>query len=348
MNWLTWQQHKKQFLVFGLILATFATLVIPTGWHFWDAYQKALLTCGSTNSCDHLNQVLFQSALDSSLLRAMKLALIAVPMLFGLFWGVPLIAREYNEGTNLLVWTRSVSRRKWLSVKLVWILTATATLTAAFSALATWWWRTGNALNLDRFQPVQFGVQGIVPVALAIFAVALGIALGTWLKRIMVALALTLGLLAAVQIIVPNFVRPHYMPATSYTTPLFTGGAGQGRPDEAPTPPHAGAAWIISGEIVNNQGQALDWDNPPESCRYNQQQVEAMAANGDRIRDGLIGRTKWMIRVDCLTAQGYTWHVFYQPEHRYWDFQFIEAALYLGLALIPLGATYWLVLRRDA
>jgi hypothetical protein len=351
MNWLTWQQHKKQFLIFGLILAAFAAVVIPTGLDFWHTYQQALATCDSTNSCGQLKDMLFRSAFETNLLQFMKAALVAVPILFGVFWGVPLIAREYNEGTNLLIWTRGVSRRKWLTVKLAWILLATAIVAGGFAALATWWSRAGNALYMDAFQPLNFSVQGIVPVAFAVFAVAVGIALGTWLKRTMVALAITLGLLVVMQVVVATVVRPHYMQAQLYTTPLFLGSIGQDRPGEAPTPPNAGAAWIIGGDMTSKQGQALDWKNPPEKCRYSEQQMQTMQRDhtlGANPRDVYVGRDMWVVSIACLINEGYTWHVSYQPADRYWKFQLIEAGLYLGLAIIPLTATYWLVLRRDA
>jgi hypothetical protein len=50
----------------------------------------------------------------------------------------------------------------------------------------------------------------------------------------------------------------------------------------------------------------------------------------------------------CLDRLGYQWKTEYHPAYRYWNFQRIEVGLYLALSLVPLGATYWLVLRRDA
>ena len=50
----------------------------------------------------------------------------------------------------------------------------------------------------------------------------------------------------------------------------------------------------------------------------------------------------------CLNKLGYYWNTKYQPAYRYWDFQRIELGLYLALSIVPIGATYWLVLKRDA
>ena len=43
-----------------------------------------------------------------------------LPVLVGLFWGAPLVAREVEHGTHRLVWTQGVSRRRWALVKFGW------------------------------------------------------------------------------------------------------------------------------------------------------------------------------------------------------------------------------------
>jgi len=35
----------------------------------------------------------------------------------GAFWGGPLVAREYETGTNQFAWMQSITRRRWLMVK---------------------------------------------------------------------------------------------------------------------------------------------------------------------------------------------------------------------------------------
>jgi len=88
--------------------------------NFWHTYQHALTTCKTTDTCNQLPGNLLQSNIDGLLLHLVRVAIMFLPILLGLFWGVPLLSKEYVEGTNKLVWTQSISRRKWLSVKLVW------------------------------------------------------------------------------------------------------------------------------------------------------------------------------------------------------------------------------------
>jgi hypothetical protein len=45
------------------------------------------------------------------------------------------------------------------------------------------------------------------------------------------------------------------------------------------------------------------------------------------------------------TTAGQRW-ISYQPASRFWTFQFIEAGLYVALAVLALGAAVWLLRRR--
>ncbi|GIE76924.1 hypothetical protein Aph02nite_28740 [Actinoplanes philippinensis] len=64
---------------------------------------------------------------------AQVIALVAAftPLLIGLILGVPLFAREREEGTDTFVLTQSVPRRRWLTTKLLWAQAAGALGTAA-------------------------------------------------------------------------------------------------------------------------------------------------------------------------------------------------------------------------
>jgi ABC-type transport system involved in multi-copper enzyme maturation permease subunit len=360
MNWLAWQQHRKQFLIAGIFVVLFAAFMIPTGISFWHTYQHALSSCNATATCDQLAGELFQSSIDALLFHLVPVAIMFIPILLGLFWGVPLLSKEYTEGTNKLVWTQSVSRRKWLSVKLAWVLIGTAITAGAFAALDTWWSKTGNLLNVDRFQPLQFSSQGIVPVACAIFAVSLGIMFGAWFKRIMVALGVTLFLLIAIAlVIVPNFIRPNYVSPTIYTAALFNNSTGEakGDPLSPQAPPNSGASLVVSGSLNSETGHPISWSNPPQSCIVAHPndgigpigQHTAIAVKNGNVRDAMVSRNGGpTVDLNCLDNLGYHWITKYQPSYRYWDFQRIETGFYLALSVIPLGLTYWLVLRRDA
>jgi hypothetical protein len=52
--------------------------------------------------------------------------------------------------------------------------------------------------------------------------------------------------------------------------------------------------------------------------------------------------------VQYLVQHGYRQLTTYQPDSRFWPFQWIEAGWLLALSLLLLAATIWLVRRRAA
>ena len=50
----------------------------------------------------------------------------------------------------------------------------------------------------------------------------------------------------------------------------------------------------------------------------------------------------------CMAAQGYRGYLTYQPASRFWAFQGIETGIFVVLAAVLLGVTFWVLKRRDA
>ena len=107
------------------------------------------------------------------------------PALMGMFWGAPLVAREFETGTLPAGLESERKPRSWVVAKLGLIGLA-AMATAGLLSLITGWWaspilqggRLGQArisLSIDRLAPPLFGAKGIVPIGYAAFAFALGV-----------------------------------------------------------------------------------------------------------------------------------------------------------------------------
>lgn len=336
MNWLIWRQYRKQVIIFVGLFLVFAVITIPSSMHFWHNYQHILATCNQGNTCGQIRNTVFSSQTDGLAVNFVKLTLLGLPILLGLFVGVPLIAKEYVDNTTKLVWTQGISRRKWLITKLAWVLLATVAYTAAFTVLATWFSRTSNAIDHDKFNPLAFSSQGIVPVAIAVFAVAVGTMFGAWLKKLLPALGATLGLLIVLQVAVPLAVRPHYQPAQ--TAKQSIDALDRGATSQLGL---GGEEWVISSRQATDSGVVLNPNNPPEECVVKQ--------DGKKVQGGAFSTGNGpIISLECLKSLGYKQEVNYQPAYRYWNFQRIEAALYLALTIITIGVTYQLVIKRDA
>jgi len=137
VNWVIWQQHKKQFAILGLLILGFAALAIPTGLHVQDVYQRALDNCTTAGDCSGLASQLFTHGFDATLFDLIKFPVLFMPALLAIFFGLLLVAREYTDGTHLLAWTQGVSRRKWLSTKVGWVVAGSALAAGLVSALST-------------------------------------------------------------------------------------------------------------------------------------------------------------------------------------------------------------------
>jgi hypothetical protein len=317
VNFLVWRLHRNQVYFALAALAVLAVVLLVTGITMADDYRNALASCAATQSCSDLGGELFRG--DGAIIDLVDLTIV-VPLLFGLFWGAPLLAKEFEDGTHNLAWTQGVSRRHWLRVNLTWSLLAAAVWGAALTALVSWWRYPENALNA-RFD--AFDIQGIVPVAYALFAVALGIAVGSVIRRVLPSLAVTLGIFLGLRALIGVFLRPHYMAPVTKLFPLF-GAAG---------PPSG--AWILDSGLAGPPGTSLAPgiglapDHVPGPC------TTALPGGKEALSQ-------------CLSRHGFHQIVTYQPDSRFWAFQGIEAGIFLVLAFALVGFTAWRVLTRDA
>ena len=198
-------------------------MVLATRPHLADAAAAAQRACGPDPHCPALTAF----ALDNTAARtAFGLVVIVAPALIGAFWGAPLVAREFEAGTHRLVWAQSISRTRWLAVKLAVVGTATVAATALLSALVTWW-----AAPLDHAAAAVYGTfdqRDIVPIGYALFAFAFGVTAGLVIRRTLPAMALTLAGLLTVRIMVTEWIRPLVVAPRVVSMPLDPDTTGYG------------------------------------------------------------------------------------------------------------------------
>jgi hypothetical protein len=243
--------------------------------------------------------------------------IILVPMLTGMFWGGPLVAREVEQGTHRLAWTQSIGRGRWLATKLgVFLLGATA-VAAVLTQLMTWWFAPIERVQDDfgRLNPDVFDFRGIVPIAYTVFAFALGAAAGAILQRTVPAMLLTLVAYLPIKIAV-QALRGHYLSPLSVSYAFGTPSPNLGRGD-----------WILGSEMINRGGQILGSAGVLDPCQAMTSKAAAEA---------------------CSVHNGYRFVDTYQPLSRFWPFQLIESAIFLGLSAVVLAVAAWWILRRTA
>jgi hypothetical protein len=309
VTWLLWRQHRGQVVVASIAIALFAVAVLFTGVHMAHVYDDAQAACTSNGTCDFVHN-LFDGY--GAIVDVVHLS-IALPVVLGAFVGAMLVAREMEHATNVLVWTQSVTRRRWLFSQIATVLIGTLVTSAAVSALVTWWSGTPNALDGNRFEGAQFDTQNVLPIALAIFAVALGIAAGCLLRRTLPALATTVGAYVGVCVLVSVYLRPHYLKPITRSFPVNA---------DAALP---SGSWRMKESLVDAAGRSTDGRiTVPASCRM--------------VKDP----------ANCLSRLGYHQIVKYQPPSHYWPFQWIESGIFLTLAAALIAVAVVYTLRRDA
>jgi hypothetical protein len=329
MTWLVWRQHRNQAYIAAAALAAFAVLLLVTGRQMASQYQSALTSCAASHTCANLANTL---TLGTPVLSLLVTLTVVVPCLLGVFWGGPLVAREFETGTCQFAWMQSITRGRWFTVKVGWALLAAAAWGGAVSALVTWWSTSANALNQQNFQPGQFDIQGIVPVGYALFAVALGIAAGALLRRTLPAMAITLGVFTFLRLVIGQDLRSHYLTAR---TIIYQFGHHVLQP--------TGSYWLISQGLIGPGGQ-LPTPRPLGSGAH---------INGVPLSEmpsacrALVFQAPLKL-TSCLSARGYRGVITYQPASRYWTFQGIETGIYVLLAAALIATAAIVVLRRDA
>ncbi len=201
-----WIQARTQTLAVATGLAAMAVVLAITGPHLVHLYDAAVrlaapprrLLGAAAQPVHHPRQQ--PADLDGVLIGA-------VPGLLGVFWGAPLVARELESGTFRLVWTQSVTRTRWLAVKLGLVGLATMTAAGLLSLIVTWWASPLDRAHLNIFN--TFDERDIVPIGFALFAFVLGVAAGLIIRRTLPAMAITLVAFVGARLAITNWVRPN-------------------------------------------------------------------------------------------------------------------------------------------
>jgi hypothetical protein len=365
MIWLTWRQFRAQAAVAAIALAAFAIVLAATESHLSSTYNSSgLLTCHG-GTCAGLASTWLSNLASGGALAVVPgspsailyflgvLVILVAPAVMGVFWGAPLIARELEAGTFRLTWNQSVTRTRWLAVKLALIGVAAMAVTEAFSLIQAWWAAPiGKAVGLGGgssvFSETRFGVfvfptHGITPLGYAAFAFALGVTAGLLTRRPIPAMASTLAIFAAIQFITPLWIRPHLFP-TSHTVTTIAAARASVSPTANPklilttslVPGHPGA-WILSSEGVNAAGQQVR--TMPAAC-------ESAVSHTLGSHRGFASGPGSTALNNCVASHGIRIAESYQPASHYWPLQWSETGMFLALALALAGYCFWRLNRR--
>jgi ABC-type transport system involved in multi-copper enzyme maturation permease subunit len=320
MIWLTYRQFRTQAVVALAALSWLAIYLVILGYEMRDAYTTDIVGCQLVD-CTGARRA-FENAygMQVALVGALLLGL---PALIGVFWGAPLITRELEEKTDRMVWNQSITRVRWLAVKLTLLTLVSMAVTGLFSLLLTWSASRYDELIGERFDALTFASRNIAPIGYAAFAFLLGTVIGLLVRRTLPAMALTLALFAVIQVLMPVALRQHLMTPVTSTVKLdveaisradFIGMDESGARIGGYTMP---GAWSLT-----YTGQVFNSDGTPYTV-------------------GQCRRSDTQTAMECIAQQNLHFNYTYQPADRYWRFQWIELSAFVGVTLLLSGFGFW-------
>lgn len=300
MIWLTWRQFRTQAVVTLAALAALATYLVILGYQMRHAYTTDIVGCQPADCTGARRD--FENAYGTQVTLIGAL-LLGVPALIGVFWGAPLITRELEEKTDRMVWNQSVTRTRWLAVKLTLLTLISMAVTGLYSLLLTWSASRYDQLIGERFGALTFASRNIAPVGYAAFALLLGTVIGLLVRRTLPAMALTLALLAVTQVLMPTALRQHLMTPVTSTVKLDV--EAMSRADFM--------SMNESGARIDGYTMPGAWSLTSSSQLFNTDGTPYTAKQAEQCR-----QSDPQAAMECTAQQNPHFSYTYQPADRYW------------------------------
>jgi hypothetical protein len=350
MIWFAWRQFRIQALIAGTLLVALGICFLVTGPGLAHYYNTVVAGCAAHGDCNGVTSSFlsrypfFQNLLTESVL---------LPVLIGIFWGAPVVAREFDAGTYRLAWTQSAMRTRWLAAKIFVGATASVVTAGLFTLMGTWW-----SSPLDRVRDMPFSLfdtRDIAPIGYALFAFALGVAIGALVRRTIPTMVLTIVGFAAVRLCFNQYIRPHFASAlhsvTKFQLPVGNGGSVSMKLGQNP------ADWTLSQIVRNAAGKiSQTLSNHNINFQLNRNGSTSLVGVGrcpNKIPSGIprgqnSGPTKAVQEAlsKCVSSFHLTNYLTYQPASRFWMFQWYELASYVVLSALLTWFSVWWIRRR--
>ncbi|HEY1827500.1 MAG TPA: hypothetical protein VGF87_05735 [Acidimicrobiales bacterium] len=348
MLWLSWRLIRWQVVAVGAAVIALAIALAITGPNLVHLYDTEVAGCNASfNGCFSATEALRHA---DRVLQLVSPLMLFVPALLGIFWGAPLVAREFENGTHKLAWTQSGTRRHWMLSKVCLYGLATMVTAGLLSLMVTWWSSPLDRVMHTPFAPSFFDRRDLVPVGYAVFAFALGVTFGVLIRRTLPAMVATLLAFVAGRLAVFEWIRPHLMSPLTATVSLNPNG---GPPDHVPS-----GSWVLSADTINAAGRVIGQNGgigPNGSLDLHLTNTNTLVIDGvgscghvSGVNVGTPGGGQALSQAAqaCVNRLGIREVVTYQPLSRYWPFQWMETGIFVILALALVAFSVWFVRRR--
>jgi hypothetical protein len=325
MAWVTWRQHRVALTGLVVALAAIGTYTWMVGLQLHHAYATEL-ACHPAGSDACLQLTSGFNSVGGFLTNGWILQL--VPALIGAFIGAPVLAREMETGTYRYAWTQGFGRWRWTLAKLAGLAVAVTAAAGAISVLFSWYYQpyfgasnqARDLSELTSLAPSLFDLRGVAFGAWTLAAFAIGVLAGMLIRKVVPAIVATLVAYAGLAILTGAWLRAHYF------APIVT------RSLNVPS-----SVWIVSQNWTKS-GQTVSQKALYQVLGGAPAQVAGKEGGGPNLH----ALAAWQY----LIQHGYIQVTSYQPATRFWAFQWMEAGWLLGLSVLFITVTVWLVRRR--
>ncbi len=351
-----WIQARVQTLSVAAVLAVTAIALAVSGPHLVHLYNTAVAGCSVRGDCSTAITQYLRN--DRATRNWLNLIVGAGPGLLGIFWGAPLVARELETGTFRLAFTQSVTRRRWLEVKLILIGALSTAAVGLLSLIVTWWASPLDRANMDIYN--TFDERDIVPIGFALFAFVLGVTAGLIIRRVVPAMAATLVAFVGVRLAFTKWVQPNLISPPHRSDPLTADsivGYGStslfGSSSLQIAPPNMPNSWIYSTRLVDSSGHSLTSAYLRSAC------PDVINAGGGTSGPGGLGigssgshiqappqAQERLHQCGAKVAAIYHEVITYQPSSHYWNLQWIELGVYAAGSIALAALCVWWIRRR--
>ncbi|XVV03020.1 ABC transporter permease [Actinosynnema sp. CA-248983] len=243
--WLAWRQHRWSIGALAVLLGAGAAVCLVVA-----------AVVRSSGRVEFLGLIGVYGLSQLAMVVPMGIgAVIAV------FWAAPLVSREYEQKTSVVVWSQDLSPGHWVLGKIVLLGVPAVGMAAGFGSSVLVLARAVNSTFSGDFKPYQpfdqlvFEAAPLVQVGYAAFGFALGLALSALTRRTVVAMALTLGGYLVARVVVGVGWRPYFQTPVRDVQPY-------GQPEERPYGQNAHEVGLhVDSGYLDAAGREVEFPN---------------------------------------------------------------------------------------
>jgi hypothetical protein len=323
LAWVAWRRNRPTVLGLLGLVAALGTYLVITGLRMHAAYDD-LGSCVppiTTDAC----RVQWTSFVNSQGSRdLMGPLLVVLPGIVGAVVGAPLIGRELESGVFRYSWTQGAGRMRWAVAVIIPVVIVSVVLMGALGLLLAW--RNEPMIQAgatQRLDTSTFPTTGLAVVGWTLLGLSAGVLAGLLWHRVVPAVASSFAAWFGLAYLA-SVLRPHLLTPLTIKGEVPAGGL------------ELSEHWVHKGTTVplSEVSSVLD----KIGVTMTEDGLSAQAAKGSAAPPDPIA---------YLGQHGYTLMHTYQPDSRYWTFQWIEVGWLVLVSVALLGLTFWLLRRRS-